>query len=337
MAIALDASSKGFISGAAALTIAHTVGAGANRVLVVMAACVNSTNHLATATATYGGVSMGSPIVTPASGASDNYLYIWVLANPATGAANVVITPAAAAYVKAICSSWTGVDQTTPVSATAKYVSSFGASPVSLSIAASSGVAVDFLCHRAASKAIVKDGTQTLIGTLIAGSISTSGSSYKDGATEMQWTQPDPGTAHLAYAVIALAGASGGPATLAPADGAHAHAADNLTLSASGATNLVIADGAHAHAADNVVLAVGNALVLPALKNNAGTVLASETGATAFVYDVSTGALVVKKTGQTTNGSGVMTVVDASIVSGTTYRVVIVLASGAEGMDKVAA
>lgn len=138
--------------------------------------------------------------------------------------------------------------------------------------------------------------------------------------------------AHLSYTLV-----GGSSTNLAPADGAHAHGADNLTLSASGATNLVIADGAHAHAADNVVLAVGNALVLPALKNNAGTVLASETGATAFVYDVSTGALVVKKTGQTTNGSGVMTVVDASIVSGTTYRVVIVLASGAEGMDKVAA
>jgi len=78
-------------------------------------------------------------------------------------------------------------------------------------------------------------------------------------------------------------------------------------------------------------------LTLPVLKNNTGTVLANETGATVHVYAVSTGNKVVTKTGQTTNGSGVMTVTDASIVGGTQYRVVVVLGSGAEGLDKVTA
>lgn len=86
--------------------------------------------------------------------------------------------------------------------------------------------------------------------------------------------------------------------------------------------------------------AVGGAgtpsLTLPALKNNTGTVLASETGATAHVYTLA-GALVVTKTAQTTNGSGVMVITDAALTAGTQYRVVIVLASGAEGMDKVTA
>ena len=77
-------------------------------------------------------------------------------------------------------------------------------------------------------------------------------------------------------------------------------------------------------------------LTLPALKNNTGTVLASETGATAYIYATS-GAHVVTKTGQTTNGSGVMTITDAALTAATQYRVVIVLASGAEGMDKVTA
>lgn len=77
-------------------------------------------------------------------------------------------------------------------------------------------------------------------------------------------------------------------------------------------------------------------LTLPVLKNNTGTVLASETGATVHVY-ATTGAHVVTKTGQTTNGSGVMSITDPLIVASTQYRVVIVLASGAEGMDKVTA
>lgn len=77
-------------------------------------------------------------------------------------------------------------------------------------------------------------------------------------------------------------------------------------------------------------------LTTPPLKNNTGTVLASETGATVHVYSTA-GALVVTKTGQTTNGSGVMTVTDVAIVASTAYRLVIVLASGAEGMEVLTA
>ena len=76
---------------------------------------------------------------------------------------------------------------------------------------------------------------------------------------------------------------------------------------------------------------------LPALKNNTGTLLANESGITVYVYSVVDGSLVVTKTGQTTNASGVMTVSDAAIVSATQYRVVIVMSGGAEGMDKVTA
>jgi chitodextrinase len=78
-------------------------------------------------------------------------------------------------------------------------------------------------------------------------------------------------------------------------------------------------------------------LTTPALKNNTGTVLANEVGAKAHVYNVTTGALVVAKTGQSTSAGGVMTVTDAAIVAGTEYRVVIILSSGAEGMEKVTA
>ena len=83
--------------------------------------------------------------------------------------------------------------------------------------------------------------------------------------------------------------------------------------------------------------AASGTLTTSPLKNNAGTLLVSLTGITAMVYDLTTGALVVKKTAQTTNASGVLVVIDATIVTGTQYRLVIILATAAEGMDKVTA
>lgn len=89
-------------------------------------------------------------------------------------------------------------------------------------------------------------------------------------------------------------------------------------------------------ASDVYQTAVGTLTTAP-LKNNAGTLLANETGATAYVHNVSTGALIVAKTGQTTNSSGVMTVTDVSIIPTTQYRIVVKLASAAEGLDKLTA
>lgn len=60
-------------------------------------------------------------------------------------------------------------------------------------------------------------------------------------------------------------------------------------------------------------------ITTPALKNNTGTVLASLSGWTVNVYNASTGALVVQKTGLSTNAFGVLTITDALIVAGTSY------------------
>lgn len=57
------------------------------------------------------------------------------------------------------------------------------------------------------------------------------------------------------------------------------------------------------------------------LKNNTGTPLASLSGVVVNIYNVSTGALVLRATGQTTNGSGVCTVTSASLTPGTSYAV----------------
>ena len=78
-------------------------------------------------------------------------------------------------------------------------------------------------------------------------------------------------------------------------------------------------------------------ITLPVLKNNTGTLLADVVGATVHVYAVATGNKVVTKTGQASNASAVMAITDPALVAGTEYRCVIVLASGAEGLQKATA
>lgn len=79
-------------------------------------------------------------------------------------------------------------------------------------------------------------------------------------------------------------------------------------------------------------------LTSSALKNNTGTLLTSA-AAEAFVHNVTTGALVVKKTGLTSHAStGVITFTDAALAAATSYRVVWRLtATGAEGLETLTA
>lgn len=69
------------------------------------------------------------------------------------------------------------------------------------------------------------------------------------------------------------------------------------------------------------------------LKNNTGTVLSGQT-VTASVYDISTGALVVRKTGLTSDGSGVVTFSDAAMAAATQYQVVLTIGAD-DGITRV--
>lgn len=114
-----------------------------------------------------------------------------------------------------------------------------------------------------------------------------------------------------------------------------------LFVSGSGGSSHSVAPGnasqSNTVSSGAIVSSLAGTLTTAPLKNNAGALLANETGATAFVHNVATGALVVMKTGQTTNASGVMTINDAAIVPGTLYRVIVKLTSAAEGLDKLTA
>ena len=70
------------------------------------------------------------------------------------------------------------------------------------------------------------------------------------------------------------------------------------------------------------------------LKNNTGTLLASTGSITADVYTISTGALLVRKTGLTSNASGVVSFTDALLVTATEYKVIISI-STSDGVARI--
>jgi hypothetical protein len=73
------------------------------------------------------------------------------------------------------------------------------------------------------------------------------------------------------------------------------------------------------------------------LTRNNGTVAAGVALTYVRFYNISTGALVVTKTGLSTNGSGVFTTTDAALISGTTYAIDWEEAGGQRRMPRKAA
>lgn len=73
------------------------------------------------------------------------------------------------------------------------------------------------------------------------------------------------------------------------------------------------------------------------LKDYAGNVLANVSLNFVRFYNDTTGALVLNKTGVSTNGSGIVTFSDAALVAGTTYRVDWETAAGSRRMPRKAA
>jgi hypothetical protein len=80
-------------------------------------------------------------------------------------------------------------------------------------------------------------------------------------------------------------------------------------------------------------------ITIPAVRDwGTGNLKTSETGVQVDIHNIATGALVVRKSGQTTHDTtGVCVVKDASITSGTTYRVTTLFADGSLGVWDYAA
>ncbi len=107
MAIAFDAAS-GLSFGAGTRTFAHTVGSGANRILIVGA---NVNSNTITLSATYNGVAMTE--IANKLNSFNHRSYLWYLVAPNTGSNNIVVTPSSGTPdIGAAGVSYTGAKQT---------------------------------------------------------------------------------------------------------------------------------------------------------------------------------------------------------------------------------
>lgn len=118
------------------------------------------------------------------------------------------------------------------------------------------------------------------------------------------------------------------------AEAIHGHTADSISLGVLG--TLAIDDAIHAHLADSITLTTTTpgVITIPAVKDwGTGNLKLGETGVQIDIRNKSTGALVVRKTGQTTHGTtGVCVVTDALIVIGIEYEVATRFSDGSMGM-----
>lgn len=139
-AIAVDATSKGNSNAATSLTIAHTTGTGANRLMLV-GVTVGSSSSSGSNAGTVNSVTYGGAALTLVGVVSESNnrvrSYIYQLLNPSTGTANVVVTlsGATAKPLYAGVTTFTGVNQSTPLGA---YTSRNSSSTTSASLTVSS-------------------------------------------------------------------------------------------------------------------------------------------------------------------------------------------------------
>ncbi len=322
MAVDFDATSQGSVNGATSLTISHTVGSSSNRALYVFVNAYNTTDLMASGTVTYGGVSL-TAIGTVETGNGSNFLRVFRLLAPASGTANVVITPSASAFMHAYCVSLSDVDQTTPegtvVTSPATGAGSTSTSPISTTVTlGTGGMALDMITRRVASSSLTPDGSQTRTGTEItAGALATSGSSRKagSGSTTMTWTFASTNNvSHVVVPVnavavavssidVAITGASG---TLSVA----ASAPPRVTVGATGASGAL-----------SVSASTLPTLTSEPLKDNAGNLLANEPLDHVAIYNDTTGALVLRVTGLSTDATGRFVVGNVALTAGVTYRI----------------
>lgn len=206
MSIALDAVSSARLNSGDAtsttLTWAHTVGAsGADRILVVAVQIARGSSIPSVSTVTYAGQSLtktdGAPAdMTKQNSANTKRVELWKLVNPPTGTNNIVLTISAGgsltnrAVVGAEASSWTGVDQTTPLGTSASASGTSTTPSVDVSSAAGEVVVDSVGAGATTSTTLTVGAGQTQISTTQPLNAGVGASSYEDGAatTTMSWT-----------------------------------------------------------------------------------------------------------------------------------------------------
>lgn len=169
----------------------------------------------------------------------------------------------------------------------------------------------------------------TYSATDIIGTARPQGASYDVGAWEYAAAAAPTGTIAWTEAddTVAITGT-----VSTPASAAIAWTESDDVISITGTVTTPATAAIAWTETDDVVavtgsVAAGGTITTPVLKNNTGTVLANETGVVLNVYNQTTGALVVRLTGLTSDASGIVTATDVAISAGTTYAYEVVLSA----------
>lgn len=161
MAVAHDADSNGN-SGAtavASLTWAHTI-TGSNTLLLVGISWTGTSTTISTVT--YAAANpTGNTATTDATTSYHSRIYWWV--NPTTGANNVVVTPSVSASIYGGGSSFTGVDQLTPV-----YLPASGALNISNTGSSFGTIQTTFATNVAGAMLFTHTGMADAVSTIAA-------------------------------------------------------------------------------------------------------------------------------------------------------------------------
>lgn len=303
-------------------TFSFTATGGANNFLVVDVGYYDSSTN-ATAAVTYNGVAMTLIGRKAATSVTKNNSESYGLINPPAGTHDVVITfSAGGQYVACGAQEYSGVDALTPTEnvTSAEGINTTGSNSLVVSSATDDYahfVSIHTYGITTSSYACTNDELYT--STITASTIIGAARDAAGAATvtfAATWTAGGfgGGWSQLGFSIKAGSPVSilSGTATLGDITASGTLATAPLS-SLSGSANL-----GDISASGTLGVAPG-VITTPVLKNNTGTILASVSGVVANVYHPTTGALVVRKTGLSSDGSGIVTITDALLVPGTSY------------------
>lgn len=295
---------------------------GANSILVVLVGNPsNSTGGMpATLAVEYNGVALTLLYAQTYTSGPNSANAIYYMLAPPVGTYTLRVRVAAWAGNNLAFSAavFDGVDQTTPFGTPGTVAIASKSSPMSVSLTAGANDAtLSSAALYGPPTAFAADAGQTTFGTLANIVSRTWLQDYKLGASSAvgyTWSSAANQASQLAVVMngAAVPGDISGSATLGDitASGTLAPQPDS-SLSGSATLGDITASGA---------LGVAPGIITtPVLKNNTGTILASVSGVVANVYHPTTGALVVRKTGLSSDGSGIVTITDAALIPGTSY------------------
>lgn len=262
------------------------------------------------------------------------------MAAPPVGTANAVVTPTSSAYLDVWVQSASGVDQAllANVAGVASTMTQFATSPATKSVAVPSGGAcMSFMAYRNTGASVLTPSGVTANGTPPGSSYAHTafGVSQSISSYGWSWTNGSAGGDIISMHALPINASSSlasfaGSVTL---DDVSPTGTFSTVPNGSFSGSVTLDD---AGVSGSFSPAPGTLTSDPLTTNN-GTVLASVSLDFVCFYNDTTGALILRKTGLSTNGSGIFSVTDALLVPGTTYRIDWQASTGQRRMPRRAA